>query len=59
MTNFEKYKQDLTVERLAAILADTLCEGACDYCNYDRYACVHDCEYGIKKYLGSEVINND
>lgn len=59
MTNFEKFKADLTVEQLVNMLADTYCMYACDYCNYDRYDCIKDCEYGIKKYLESEVTNND
>lgn len=58
MTNFEKFKQDLTIERLASLLEDSCDEDACDYCNYDRYTCVHDCQYGIIKYLESEVENN-
>ena len=58
MNNFEKFKSELTVERLADILANTsLCVVACDYCNYDRHTCKCEvaCEYGIKKYLESEV----
>ena len=55
MTNFEKFKQDLTIERLADILADTLFERACDYCAYKAHSCIEDCEYGIKKFLESEV----
>lgn len=59
MTNFEKFKQDLTVERLVSMLADPYCERACDYCAYNSHSCIEDCEYGIKKYLESEVTNND
>lgn len=56
MTNFEKFKQDLTLERLASMLADTsYCEGACDFCAYNSHSCIEDCEYGIKKFLESEV----
>ena len=56
MTNFEKFKQDLTVERLADMLVDTLFERACDYCAYNSsHNCIEDCEYGIKKFLESEV----
>lgn len=55
MNNFEKFKQDLTVERLVSMLADTYCEGACDYCAYETHSCIEDCEYGIKKWLESEV----
>ena len=64
MTNFEKFKQELTVERLASMLAATYCERvweacnyceACDYCAYDSYTCANDCKYGIKKFLESEV----
>lgn len=55
MTNFEKFKQDLTIERLTSMMVDTYCEWVCDYCAYDRYTCANDCEYGIKKYLGSEI----
>ena len=56
MNNFEKFKADLTIERLADILANTsLCVAACDYCNYDRHTCEAACEYGIKKFLESEV----
>jgi len=59
MTNFEKFKQDLTVELLISMLADPYCERPCDYCAYDSYTCAtdceYDCEYGIKKWLESEV----
>ena len=55
MTNFEKFKQDLTVERLAIMLADTHCEVACVFCAYNSVSCIEDCEYGIKKFLESEV----
>jgi len=62
MTNFEKFKQDLTVERLADMLVDTCSEVSCDYCAYDSHSCINDiinrqedCKYGIKKWLESEV----
>jgi 2-iminoacetate synthase ThiH len=55
MTNFEKFKADLTVERLADMLANTLCEATCEYCNYDRHTCEAACEFGVKKFLESEV----
>ena len=55
MNNFEKFKAYLTVERLVNILEYACYEGTCNYCNYDRYTCVNDCEYGIKKWLESEV----
>jgi hypothetical protein len=56
MTNFEKFKQDLTIERLTSMLLDTYCEWiCCGYCVYDCYTCANDCEHGIKKWLESEV----
>ena len=57
MNNFEKFKADLTIERLVNILADTYCMAACDYCNYNRHTCEREsaCEFGIKKFLESEV----
>lgn len=55
MTNFEKFKQDLTVERLVNMLVDTHCGGACDYCVYKNHSCINYCKYGIKKYLEMEV----
>lgn len=55
MTNFEKFKQDLTVERLTDMLADTLCEGACVFCAYNSHSCIEDCEYGIKNWLEREA----
>ena len=55
MNNFEKFKSELTVERLVIMLADTYCEGACDFCAYNLHSCIKDCEYGIKKWLESEV----
>ena len=58
MNNFEKFKADLTIERLAGILSNTsLCVVACDYFNYDRHTCKCEvaCEYGIKKFFESEV----
>ena len=55
MTNFEKFKQDLTIERLTSMLVDTYYEWVCGYCVYDCYTCANDCEYGIKKYLESEA----
>ncbi len=59
MTNFERFKQDLTVELLISMLVDTYCEWVCGYCVYDCYTCANDCEYGIKKWLESEETNND
>lgn len=56
MTNFEKFKS-ITIDELASFLEST--SECCDFCSYDRYVCIHDCEYGIKKYLESEVTNND
>jgi len=55
MTNFEKFKQDLTVERLVNMLTDTYYEMACVFCAYNSVSCIEDCEYGIKKWLESEV----
>ena len=55
MTNFEKFKQDLTIERLVNMLEGSYCEGACDFCAYNSHSCIEDCEYGIKKWLESEV----
>lgn len=55
MNNFEKFKADLTIERLTSMLVDTYYEWVCDYCAYDRYTCANDCEYGIKKWLEREV----
>ena len=55
MTNFEKFKQDLTVERLAEMIATAYCMGTCDFCVYKSRPCPEDCKYGIKKFLESEV----
>lgn len=55
MNNFEKFKQDLTVEKLAIFLNDACIEECCNYCAYNSQTCPVDCEYGIKKWLESEV----
>ncbi len=55
MTNYEKFKQDLTVEKLAIFLDDACSEECCNYCAYDSLTCFSNCEYGIKKFLESEV----
>ena len=56
MTNFEKFKKELTVERLALLLEDSCDEDDCQYCiYYDCITCSSNCEYGIKKFLESEV----
>ena len=55
MNNFEKFKADLTVKRLADMLIDALCVATCDYCSYNRYTCENACEFGVKKFLESEV----
>lgn len=55
MTNFEKIKA-MTIDEVASYIADF---GDCDYCAYDSYTCANDCQYGVKKFLESEVTNND
>ena len=59
MTNFEKFKQDmiqdLIIESLANMIDELYYEDACNYCKYDRYTCAHECKYGIKKSMESEV----
>ena len=55
MTNFEKFKQDLTVEKLAILFKDSWVESCCNYCAYNSQTCPVDCEYGIKKFLESEA----
>jgi hypothetical protein len=62
MTNFEKFKQDfekikqdLTIEQLTSVLVDTYCEWVYDYYAHKVHSCIEDCEYGIKKWLESEV----
>ena len=55
MNNFEKFKADLTVEKLAKMLYDGWNEDCCNYCAYKSRICSFDCEYGIKKWLESEV----
>ena len=56
MTNFEKFKADLTVERLAMLLEDSRFEDDCQYCIYYKHiTCPNNCVYGIKKWLESEV----
>ena len=55
MNNFEKFKADLTVEKLASLLEDACDEDNCQYCiYYDYITCTSNCEYGIKKYLERE-----
>ena len=55
MTNFEKFKKELTIEWLTSMLADTHCEVACVFCAYNSVSCIEDCEFGVKKWLESEV----
>ena len=55
MTNFEKFKADLTVEKLAILLKDSWGESCCDYCAYNSLICFDNCEYGIKKFFESEA----
>ena len=55
MNNFEKFKADLTIERLARMLDESWTDDGCDYCAYDVNSCSGDCEYGIKKFFESEV----
>ena len=56
MNNFEKFKLDLTVERLASLLEYSCVEDDCQYCiYYDFITCSSNCRYGIKKWLESEV----
>ena len=55
MTNFEKFKKDLTVEQLAEMILTAYCEGACDFCAYKNHSCIDYCKHGIKKWLESEV----
>ena len=55
MNNFEKFKKELTVERLADMIATAYCVVGCDFCTYKSRPCPEDCEYGIKKWLESEV----
>ncbi len=55
MNNFEKFKQDLTVEKLAEMLYDRWNEDCCNYCACNSLTCFRNCEYGIKKFLESEV----
>ena len=51
MTNFERIK-NRTIEQVASDLAEYR---DCEYCAYDQYTCVQDCEYGIKKWLEAEA----
>ena len=56
MTNFEKFKKELTIDELADLLENGC--STCEHCAYDVDTCSDDdddCEYGIKKYLESEV----
>ena len=55
MTNFEKFKQGLTVEELATLFKDSWGKSYCGYCIYNSLTCFGNCEYGIKKWLESEV----
>lgn len=55
MTNFEKFKADLTVEELATLFKDSWGEDCCDCCAYDSLTCFGNCKLGIKKFLESEV----
>ncbi len=55
MNNFEKFKQDLTVEKLATLFKESWVENWCNYCAYNSLTCSGDCEYGIKKWLESEA----
>ena len=55
MTNFEKFKKELTVKKLAEMLYDGWNEDCCNYCAYNSLTCFSNCECGIKNWLESEV----
>ena len=58
MTNFEKVKAKITIEQMAEIIESEMIFTACDRCVYynKKRDCQNDdCEYGIKKWLESEV----
>lgn len=57
MTNYEKIK-NMTIEEMAECLQDGINE--CDCCAYGlNFACPNTCIYGIKKWLETEVQENE
>ena len=61
MTNFERII-NMTVEEMAALIIQKGCY-PCEYCEYfecnDSPGCVAKCAEGIKKFLESEIKQND
>lgn len=51
MTNYERIIS-MTAEEMAEYIMDL--GSPCDYCRYDSYSCINDCEFGIAKWLESE-----
>ena len=64
MTNFEKLKQELTIDEMAEIIDNGADETACQRCAYSKngesvQACEsHDCIYGITTWLKRVVKKN-
>lgn len=55
MTNFEKFKADLTVEKLLKIIEDISVEGSSSYDTYRDLISSIDRGHGAKKWLESEA----
>lgn len=55
MTNFEKFKKELTVEKLLKIIEDISAEGSASYDDFYELISSIDRGRGAKKWLESEA----